>query len=214
MEHTPFDSQIAELSATIERLRLEMDAVAKSFIESAVAPVQAWYKERVETSVRKDPDHLVTLTPEQVRLVKSDLQQLVDGAGQIVRKNLDKPSCWTHQSPISFEGRSRSESTYEQGYRPSSPTSPSETRDEAFRQMLGEAGSLLVKHGFMKAKGDYTNHNRALTYGGQFPYSEGMKASIQNYGVLSKQYIEAHEQLHKAERDRIQHQANNLWESN
>lgn len=214
MEQTPFDSQIAELSATIERLRLEMDAVSKSFIESAVAPVQAWYKERVETSVRKDPDHLVTLTPEQVRLVKSDLQQLVDGAGEIVRKNLDKPSCWTHQSPISLEVRSRSESTYEQGYRPSSPTSPSETRDEAFRQILGETGSLFVKHGFVKAKSDFTNHSRSLTYSGQFPYSDSMKAIIQNYGALSKQYVEAHEQLHKAERERIQYEANNLWDSN
>lgn len=214
MEQTPFDGQILELKATIERLRMEMDAVSKSFIESAVVPVQAWFKERVETSVQKDPDHLVTLSPEQVRFVKSDLRQLVDGAGEIVRRNLDKPSCWTHQSPISLEGRSRSESTYEQGYRPSSPTSPSETRDEAFRQILGEAGSLFVKHGFMKARGDFTNHSSSYTYGGQFPYSDGMKTIIKNYGALSKKYVEAHEQLHKAERDRIQHQAHSLWDSN
>ena len=53
-----------------------------------------------------------------------------------------------------------------------------------------------------------------MMYNCQFPYSDGMKAIIQNYEVLSKQYIEAHQQLHKAERERIQYEANNLWDSN
>jgi hypothetical protein len=53
-----------------------------------------------------------------------------------------------------------------------------------------------------------------MTYRGLFKYSEGMDSVMQKYGSLSKQYIEAHEHLHQAERDKLQHEANNLWDSN
>jgi hypothetical protein len=209
MEQTPYDARIAELKVAIERLRLEMEAVSKEFINAAIPPVQAWFKKQIEASVKKDPDHLATLSSEQVRLVKSDLQQLADSAPDIVRKRLDRDSCWIHRLPVMPEIHSYPP------IRNGVPPTSSETRDEAFREIMGATGSLLMKHGFTKLRTDYKGrHHGPMAYLGTFPYSSQMRSNTVQYGQLSAQYMEAHKQLRQAEQDRTQHQANHLWDSN
>jgi len=82
---------------------------------------------------------------------------------------------------------------------------------------MGETGALLIKHGFVKAHSDYNmsySHGEPAMYYREFPYSDDMRSNLQKYVSLFEQYVEANKTLVQAKRDKTQHQANKLWDSN
>jgi hypothetical protein len=214
MEQIPFDTQIHDLHEKIDDLQKQMETISKQFIDATAAPVAAWYKQQIETLVKKDPNHLAALNPDQVKLVKADLQKLMDGAAAIVRTNLDKDMCWIHRRPVTFPEHPHTGQSYYHPSEISSPQHAHDMKDEAFRRIMGETYSILTTHGFTRNMDGYRTNTRPVQFLCQFPYSQEMKTIGSQYYDLEKQYIEAHQTLSKAEKEKLQFNANRLWDSN
>jgi hypothetical protein len=144
MESSNFDRDIERFERDLDQLRQEMDQVREQVLVSITDYASAWISDQVEREVKQNPEITLSKSKDELRAIKSELQELLERVPQLVTEHVARDEYWAHLSGKLVHPHS-SEFSYfvHNDELPDILAGP-------VREVLGYAGQLLIDHGYVK----------------------------------------------------------------
>lgn len=180
----------------------EFKSVAAAYIrEFSVYLLKGYYTHR--------PEVARNLGPEKVGELKQEFKGFLDTLPEQASKRLDDSQIWLHRIPIPDHALSDMTYSYQMEKR------SYKYMDQAIRDLIGLAGSILIKYGFIDVSKDY---EWRMTPGGIPQYADDLPARgmdhykafirlMEQYKDILVEYVYAIQNLRKAEQAKKSAQA-------
>ncbi|MFN0139354.1 MAG: hypothetical protein ACKVQW_04615 [Pyrinomonadaceae bacterium] len=163
----------------------------------------------VERAITALPDVTQSLGLESLRELKLELKLLVEKIPKIVTQELNQNSIWEHRNELPEWSLSESLPGFNLRHK---------AGDRASKQLhviKGHVGTLLLKYGLAKAGRDeaWENNGKVVRYRYSIGHSdERFRKFPNNYKNLFNQFVTAHMNIQKAERNKEEAGAKSLWD--
>lgn len=209
MDSKAFDASIANATTERDQLAAKLDAVTNRFIEYASKFVAGWIPGTVESTVKSKAEKTRALGLEKLRELKRESAELVTKAPQLAQSELSSPSVWPHRGRL--ENSDWRYSVSDRGF-------PKQL-EVTMRSLLGHAGRLLAKHGFVTSTDfpwgtstDYSHgHSGALRYTAAIDWPRDLIEIAKEYQALYMQFARATSTLDNLTRKKVEAEAADLW---
>jgi hypothetical protein len=189
------DGRIAELQSLKESLCLQLEQSVRAFIQASQSFAEQELRNSVQHAVTSQYDLTRRLGKEGIRLIKLELEQLIDGNPQKMLDHLNKDSLWPHRSD-DFNHSNVTYSNYRSSTVSPLPVELSRAVGEVLKQT---AEPLLKKHGFVFGA------SRAVQ-------SEEMMATFRKYSELYFQGSALDRELKGALNEVGKAEARKIWD--
>lgn len=201
----------------LDMVRSRMETVRLEFIQATGAFVGAWYDKVAKAHVGLEPERTAALGSEKLSMMKKEVSELSERAGDIAKEHLSKPALWwhlvthfeKHQMPVDYDN--------------------SKEIDSAIRFILGVLAPILEEYGYLKEPtgevedkniwresdeiGGYYLKNGKSYYPYVFVWSGEMKVTFDYYNTLLKQAMKVFNEIIELKLERGEQEARELWDS-
>lgn len=209
MDTSQYDARIAQAQREIDGVRSRMEAVTRDFVSETKGFAAQWMRDQVHKSFVAQSDTSKAMDKDRVASLKADLETLAQQVPGLVEQELLQDELWPHRRQ-SFRGTSDDYMEFFSGGR----RAP-ERIDLKIRRVVGHAGRLLSKYGLAKLDtqfGDWKRqHDNTLIYATSLEISPQMLDILKSYTSLVQEYTKARYQVERAEREKAEAEAADLW---
>jgi hypothetical protein len=209
---SPYDARVGEIESNLNRLRSQMEPLAREFREAATRFLSDWYFQQMEEMRQANSGVVMALGKDRIHLLKAELNELVKQVPTRVEAEFCQRKYWTHRKEW-LENPAQEEMHYviDQGQ-------PGGAFATGMRKLLGEFGNVPEKYGFSLNDSDKDSWGRkSLTqrheYSGRLDWPVTLLNPLRQYHSLCQQYVSAYLDLLKAKHDKEVASANDLWDA-
>jgi hypothetical protein len=216
MDTSEFDTKIGKMEEDMKNLREQMEKTCNDFLLATNEFVIDWFKKNVEKEVQSHPEITKKLDVEGLRKLKSDLQDLILKAPDLINRYLNVDTYWGHRGIISKDGENRSRRYF--SYRELAPVEG--PLDESIRIILGYVGELYAKYGYISDNSpDYINYrwqrksgSNQRRYSISYDWSKKMSEIMKKYSEQYDRLVSLDENLKEIKQDKEKAEAKRLWD--
>ncbi len=208
MEISEFEAQInskkaeiADAKENLERIRLELIEAAKRFITD-------YTKREVESCIFKYPERTKELGLEKLGELKKELTQAIGTAPQDTEARLKQTDHWLHLNPLPDDfaksGETRSDLRIMTG----------DAFRKVIREMLGYAGQLIIRYGYDQlgiVSYWERREGKLPRWSIDFTLSTEINSLLSEYSKAAEKYIDLNADLLKLQEEKVQAEAQDLW---
>jgi hypothetical protein len=200
-----------------------MDQVREQFLTSIAAFASAWIRDQVEREVKEKPEVTLSKSKDELRAIKSELQEVLDRVPELVSKHVGRDEYWAHLS-----GKAVYPHSSEFGYFVHQNRLP-DILAKPVREVLGYARRILVKHGYVqdpsrdpRGGGRWKEHHRFVngTYESTVIYGfsdiQVLRETaniVEQYNELTHRFADLSSNLAFARNRKSEAEAQDLWDS-
>lgn len=201
MSSTDYDRIIAQERKVLASIKEQGERIAADFIRVTASYIREFSIFLMKGYYSNRPEVARNLGPEKVEELKGEFTTFLDTLPEYTHKRLDDSQIWLHR--VEIPDQALTDMTYSYQLEKKSYNA----MDRAVRELIGLAGSLLIKYGFVEIEKDY---EWKMTPGGIPRYdsdlpSRGMdhyrafNTLMNQYKDILIEYVYAIQNIRKAE---------------
>lgn len=211
MDTSKFDVQIRNLQVRMDAMRSQMEEICKEFFEATKEFAVAWFQSCIEKEVVSQPGVTKKSGKKGLRNLKTELQSTIAKVPHIVEKHVNQDKYWVHRGQLPDDNDLSSRFGRYQTYGRRAP----EELEKGVRELLGYAGAILMKHGFVDTgecsvwEVQHGSERPRYKYG--YDWSGKMNGVIQRYSGQYEELIKLDHEFKKIQQEKAEAEAKDLW---
>lgn len=169
-----FDSLISKAEQEFEQGKNELEKIKQQFLDVVTEHIKKWYVTESRKIITRESEKAKSLGIDRLKVLKEQVNQLVEETENLVQQHLNKDRLWWHQNEFDYV-------PYEYRYR------LPKNIDNEIKEILGNLARVFGKDGLVKIKGSnsYREHGLWLE-NGRFVYPYGNPLNDEVHGVYLK----------------------------
>ena len=204
--------EINDLTEENKTVYSELEEMVILIISKSTEMMKKQIRERIEYEVKNNPEHTKELNDKgKLKEVKELMNKTLENIDDYVNDEFSCDKVFLHRN-LKIE-KYKHPFEYSRGIK--------EKYQEAYRNLLGYAGSVICKFGYEKAGNDFNGHSTwkyISGSGGKIKYSycpetEDIESEWKNYINLLETYAGTAQKINNLTEEKEQTEATNLWES-
>ena len=223
MDSSNFDRDIGRFERDLDQLRQEMDQVREQFLGSITAFASEWISDQIEGEVKQNSEITLSKSRDELRAIKSELQELLERVPELVTKHVAQEEYWAHLSGKPVYPYSSDFSYFVHNDRlPDILAGP-------VKEVLGYAGQILIRHGYVReprsdprgggrwretqrfVDGTY---ERVVVYGySEIKVPRETAVIVEQYNELTHRFADLSSNLATARQRKSEAEAQDLWDN-
>ena len=207
-----YTKEINDLTASNKVIYSKLEEMTVTIINKSTEMMRKQIKNRIEDTVKKNPEHTKELNNEgKLKQVKKLMNETLENIGVYVKEEFTVNKVFIHKD-LKVE-KYKSPFEYSRGVK--------EQYEEVYRILLGYAGNVICKFGYEKAGNDYTGHSTwkcisgsggKIKYGA-YPEIREIESEWKDYSNLLEEYVDAVQKINNLIEAKERSEVSDLWES-
>lgn len=209
---SPHNERIAEIESHLDRLRSQMEPIARDFGEAAKGFLAAWYCQQMAEMRQAHSGVVMALGKGRIHLLKGELNELAEQVPTRVEAEFSQDTFWTHRKEwLANPAQEEMHYVVDQ-------ERPGAAFVTAMGRLLGEFGDVPEKYGFsLDDSGKDIWGRKRLTYpheySERFDWPPTLLNPLRQYHPLCTEYVRNYLALQEAKHDKEVAMANELWDA-
>jgi len=214
-----YDDQIKSKNEELNIIIDKMDNIKQEYIKETEKWLKQWYQEKVNILVKRKSEITLDLEKDQLKEMKSSVNELINKTPQIIYKYLEEDNLWWHTADEDQKSSNEWMAYSSKEFK---------SIDNELHKAAGELAYILEKYGYLNTKpesnfdSDYWRKRDSYGYDmlEKTPYyptrlekSEQMKKLTEKYYIELQNAEKKMRDIRSIEKEKDQKSASELWDS-
>ncbi|MCP1184981.1 hypothetical protein [Paenibacillus sp. 1781tsa1] len=208
-----YDEEIARKQTEVEAKKDEMAHIHTVFMQRLALFFNKLYAEKAKKLVTDNAEKSYEVGEDNLKLLKQDVQLLIERSHELISEHLDKEELWWHQRENS------------KTYRHINEHRIPDFLEEQLRLVYGELGKVFEKHKIITIRehsdtrthtgvmSDFGRKNGKIRYAYSFDLSEDVLQALNIYSEEHRKATVIISQIEELKREKAVTQIGDVWDS-